>query len=124
MIHRGAGLAQLYGRFNIIRIKLTIWEKHVICEDVAGLGEGRGSSPRQAMPMDKAQRKAAISAYKERDAAVGIFAVRCLASGEVWVGPSLNLDTIKNRIWFGLRMGSALNAEMQRAWSIHGSDSF
>jgi len=76
------------------------------------------------MPMDKAQRKAAISAYKERDAAIGIFAVRCLASGEVWVGPSLNLDTIRNRIWFGLRMGNALNAEMQRAWSSHGSDSF
>lgn len=76
------------------------------------------------MPMDRAQKKAAISAYKERDDAIGIFAVRCVASGEVWVGPSPNLDTIRNRIWFGLRMGSAVNAEMQRAWSNHGADSF
>ena len=59
------------------------------------------------MPMDKAQKKAAISAYKERDDAIGIFAVRCVPSGEAWVGPSLNLDTIRNRIWFGLRLGNA-----------------
>jgi hypothetical protein len=74
--------------------------------------------------MDKAQKKAAIAAYKERDDAIGIFAVRCTASGEVWVGPSLNLDTIKNRLWFGLRMGNAANADMQRAWSSYGADSF
>jgi hypothetical protein len=76
------------------------------------------------MPMDKAQRKAAISAYKERDDVIGIFAVRCAASGEVWVGPTPNLGTIKNRIWFGLRMGNAVNSGMQRAWSSHGADSF
>ena len=74
--------------------------------------------------MDKAQRKAAIADYKKREDAIGIFAVRCIASGEAWVGPSLNIDTIKNRIWFGLRMGNANNAEMQRAWSSHGGDSF
>ena len=74
--------------------------------------------------MDKAQRKAAISAYKERDDAIGIFAVRCAASGEIWVGPTPNLDTVKNRIWFGLRMGNAVNADMQRAWSNHGAASF
>jgi hypothetical protein len=74
--------------------------------------------------VDKAQRKAAIAEYKKREDAIGIFAVRCVASGEAWVGASPNLDTIKNRIWFGLRMGNANNAEMQRAWSSHGADSF
>ena len=74
--------------------------------------------------MDKAQRKAAIADYKKREDAIGIFAVRCAASGEAWVGPTLNLDTLKNRIWFGLRIGSATNKDMQRAWALHGSDSF
>jgi hypothetical protein len=78
----------------------------------------------EGAPMDKAQRKAAISEYKKRDDAIGIFAVRCAASGEAWVGPSLNLDTIQNRIWFGLRLGSATNKDMQRAWNYHGGDSF
>jgi hypothetical protein len=74
--------------------------------------------------MDKARRKAAIAEYKKRDDAIGIFAVRCAASDEVWVGPTLTLDTIKNRIWFGLRLGNATNTEMQSAWARHGGDSF
>ncbi len=74
--------------------------------------------------MDRAQRKAAIAKYKERDDAIGIFAVRGVVSGETWVGSTLNLDTIKNRIWFGLRMGNATNGDMQRAWTEHGGDSF
>lgn len=74
--------------------------------------------------MDKAQRKAAVAEYKKREDAIGIFAVRCAASGEAWVGETLNLDTIKNRIWFGLRLGGATNKDMQRAWVLHGGDSF
>ena len=35
--------------------------------------------------MQREDRKAAISAYKKREAAAGIYAVRCKASGEVWV---------------------------------------
>jgi hypothetical protein len=74
--------------------------------------------------MDKAQRKAAIAEYKKREEAIGIFAVRCATSGEVWVGSTLNLDTVQNRIWFGLRLGSHPNADMQRAWTSHGGESF
>ena len=74
--------------------------------------------------MDKVRRKAAVSEYKKRDAAIGIFVVRCVASGEAWVGSTLTLDSIKNRIWFGLRMGSATNPGMQQAWSSHGGDGF
>lgn len=73
--------------------------------------------------MDKAQRKAAIAEYKKREDAIGIFAVRCASSGSVWVGSTLNLDTIKNRIWFGLRLANASNKDMQRAWADHGADS-
>ena len=67
-------------------------------------------------------RKAAIAAYKERKTVAGIFVVRCAASSEVWVGQAPNLETIQNRIWFTLRMGSHRNAELQRAWSAHGAD--
>ena len=87
-------------------------------EDIAGEANNR------APVMDKERRKAAIAEYKKRDDAIGIFAVRCAAAGKAWVGPTLNLDTIKNRIWFGLRLGNATNADMQRAWTRHGGDSF
>ena len=69
-------------------------------------------------------KKAAIAAWKKRKPAAGIFAVRCAASGRAWIGQTLNLDTIRNRVWFSLRVGSHSNRELQSAWSIHGADAF
>jgi hypothetical protein len=69
-------------------------------------------------------RKAAIAAYKERKSAAGIYAVRCTASGEVWVGQSPNLDTVQNRVWFTLRVAGNLNRALQNAWNDHGPESF
>ena len=69
-------------------------------------------------------RKAAIAAYKKRKSTAGIFAIRCGASGQLWVGQTLNLETIQNRIWFSLRAGSHSNVELQGAWSAHGGDDF
>jgi hypothetical protein len=59
-------------------------------------------------------RKAAIAAYKERKTIAGIYAVRCAASGQAWVGQASNLETIQNRIWFSLRQGSHIS------WNAHG----
>ena len=57
--------------------------------------------------MDRAGKRAAISAYKERKSAAGVFAVRCEASAEAWVGGTPTLDTVQTRIWFSLRHGSS-----------------
>ena len=63
--------------------------------------------------------------YKEQKTArPGLFAVRCAASGECWVGVSRNLDRQQNGLWFGLRMGSPTYRAMQAAWSAHGEASF
>jgi hypothetical protein len=69
-------------------------------------------------------RKAAITAYNERKQVVGVFAVRCSVSGEIWVGKTPNLDTIQNRFWFTLRQRAHPNRELQSAWSAHGEASF
>ena len=69
-------------------------------------------------------KKAAIAAWKKRKPATGIFAVRCAALGDAWVGQTLNLDTIQNRIWFSLRVGSHSNHELQAAWTAHGAEAF
>jgi len=69
-------------------------------------------------------RKLAIAEYKKRTSVAGIYAVRCRATGEVWVGQSLDLDKIQNRVWFSLRMGSHINRDLQRAWSTHGETAF
>ena len=66
-------------------------------------------------------RKAAIAAYKKRKSAAGIYAVRCAPTGESWIGQTLNLETIQNRIWFSLRAGGHSNRELQHAWTAHGA---
>jgi hypothetical protein len=74
--------------------------------------------------MKTEDKKAAIAAYKERKAIVGIYAVRCLASGKIWIGQSTNLDTIQNRLWFTLRLGNHPCRDLQQAWNHGTSDDF
>jgi hypothetical protein len=69
-------------------------------------------------------RKAAVAAYKERKVEAGIYAIRCTASDQVWVGSAPDLSTIHNRIWFTLRQGRNSHRSLQEAWADHGSDAF
>lgn len=74
--------------------------------------------------VDGTERKAAVSAYKERKVPAGIFAVRCAATGQCWIGRAPDLTTIQNRIWFMLRLGSATCASLQAAWCVQGEGAF
>jgi len=74
--------------------------------------------------MNTQDRKSAIDAYKNRKPAMGVFAVTCSASGEVWVSQSRNLDSQQSAIWFALRVGGARYVSMQPAWNAHGETSF
>jgi hypothetical protein len=74
--------------------------------------------------MDKQIRRQAVRDYKERKVAIGVFAVRCAATGEAWVGASQNLDQQQNRIWFGLRQGGYPNPALRAAWAAHGEAAF
>ena len=74
--------------------------------------------------MDKQSRRQLTRDYKEKKTAAGVYAVRCAASGEVWVGGSRNIDPQQNSIWFGLKRGGHMNRAMQAAWSAHGEDAF
>ena len=73
--------------------------------------------------MGATDRKAAVAAYKERKVSAGIYVVRCTASGAVWVGAAPDLDTIRNRLWFQLRMNGCPYRTLQDAWNTHGADS-
>lgn len=74
--------------------------------------------------MSKLDRKALTRAYKERSVPVGVFAVTCTASGEVWVKASRNLDNQANRVWVTLRFGGHPNRTLQAAWTAHGEAAF
>jgi hypothetical protein len=75
--------------------------------------------------MDRSERKAAVSAYKERKAAIaGVYAVRCSATNGQWVGAAPDLSTIWTRRSFALRQGVETNRALQSAWNAHGPESF
>lgn len=67
--------------------------------------------------MKSEERRLAIADYKKRPAVAGIYAVRCATTGKAWVGQTLNIEKIQNRIWFSLRTGSHANHDLQRAWA-------
>jgi hypothetical protein len=70
-------------------------------------------------------RKAAIQAYKERKAPRGIFAMRCRASGKVWVDSAMDLEAAENRMWFSLRFGGAhVEKTILTEFQVHGRDQF
>jgi hypothetical protein len=74
--------------------------------------------------MEKARKKEIARQYRERERSQGVFAVRCAATGEVWVSSTRNLDTQQNAVWFTLRHGSHPNAKVQAAWTEHGEGAF
>jgi hypothetical protein len=74
--------------------------------------------------MDKSERKAAVSAYKERKATAGVYAIRCAATGDEWIGAAPDLSTIWTRRTFALRQGVEMNKALQSAWNAHGPEDF
>jgi hypothetical protein len=72
----------------------------------------------------KAARRQIADEFKERKVPRGIFAVRCSASGDAWVGSSPNLSAARNSLWFQLRGGLSRHGALQRAWKQHGEDAF
>lgn len=69
-------------------------------------------------------RKALLREYRERKVEAGIYAVRCVPTGQLWIGATPELATRQNGIWFSLRLGSHREKTLQEAWKIHGADAF
>jgi AICAR transformylase/IMP cyclohydrolase PurH len=74
--------------------------------------------------MKSEDKKAAMTTYKERKVAAGIYALRCVPTGQRWVGRAPDLSTIQNRLSFTLRQGSNPHQTLQAAWSEHGAEKF
>jgi len=69
-------------------------------------------------------RKETIRQFKEQRSEIGIYAVRCLITGSVWVGGSKNLGATKNGCWFTLRNGLHREASLQNEWNARGESAF
>jgi len=55
---------------------------------------------------------------------LGAYAVRCIATGRVWVGASRNLDATRNGCWYCLRNGLHQDKSLQDEWNTQGESDF
>src|SRR4051812_15961381 len=74
--------------------------------------------------MTTIDRKAVTAAYNERKRLAGIYAVRCAATGEMWIGESRHVDSHRNGLWFSLKNGSYPIRTLQAAWKQYGEQQF
>ena len=76
------------------------------------------------MMLSNEQRKEAARKFREKKCSIGVYAVNCAASGRVWVGPSRNLESARNSVWFSLRLGAHREPSLQEEWKARGEEAF
>ncbi len=76
------------------------------------------------MGENKKTRKELQREYQERVKPTGVYQIKNLANGKVWLGSSLNLEGLLNRNRFTLRNNSHPNKELQKDWNELGPDQF
>jgi hypothetical protein len=69
-------------------------------------------------------RKDLTAAYKQMKFRIGVFQIRSLADGKIYVGSSVNLDAMWNRLRVELNFGTFANAALQQDWKQHGEAGF
>ncbi len=69
-------------------------------------------------------RKELKKEYKERKIPMGIYQIKNLSNGKLFIGASANLDSVFNRAKFELNYGSHKNIELQNDWNTAGAGQF
>jgi hypothetical protein len=66
-------------------------------------------------------RKALIREYKANARPMGVFQVRNVLSGKVFLGSTVDLPSMLNRQRSQLQMGAHPNRQLQADWRAHGA---
>jgi hypothetical protein len=75
-------------------------------------------------PKQPADRKALIRKYKEEPRPMGMFQVRNVTNGKIFIGASRDLPAMLNRQRAQLGFGGHPNRELQADWNALGPDAF
>lgn len=62
--------------------------------------------------------------YKQKKFRIGVFQIRNTINGKIFVGSSVNLDAIWNRIRVELKFGGHRNIKLQEEWKEFGEENF
>lgn len=74
--------------------------------------------------MSAEQRKAMTNAYRQTATRKGVYQIRNVRSGRVFVGASADLRVYMNRHLLQLRFGSHRSRDLQRDWNVQGEADF
>ncbi len=74
--------------------------------------------------MDKQRRKELLAAYKQMKTKMGIFQIKNLQNGKVYIGPCNNLKSRWLTIKGQLETGRFANAALQKEWNELGPEAF
>lgn len=74
--------------------------------------------------MDKAQRKAMVEAWKTRCPEMGVIALRCIATGESFLGASKDTKADFNSSRAKLSSGTHPNKRLSELWGQYGEAGF
>ena len=76
-----------------------------------------------SIPAEKDRRKQIKQEYKQTPRAMGVYQIRNMVNGKIFVGSSKNLDGIFNRHRFGLSNSVHIIKDLQNDWN-DGQENF
>lgn len=74
--------------------------------------------------MDKDKRKELQNAYKNRTVTGGVYCIRCSGNQRVWLRSTTDIEGMRNRVLFSLKMKGAPEPAMLSECNEYGWDSF
>ncbi|TLS50231.1 GIY-YIG nuclease family protein [Paenibacillus antri] len=74
--------------------------------------------------MDKERKKALAAEYVLSERPAGVFRLVHVESGKSFVGTAPDVNAMKNRLLFQLKMGSNWIKPLQNDWNEYGEDAF
>jgi hypothetical protein len=76
------------------------------------------------MALDKQQKKELASAYKQSFRPMGVYQIRNVENGKIFVDGSMDLDGARNRLAFMKQTNTIAIHELQKDWKTYGGGCF
>jgi hypothetical protein len=74
--------------------------------------------------MDKLSKKSLKEQYKNRTLIGGVYLIKCMEDGTVWVRGTIDLKGAENRFVFSKSMNSCPENTMRELWNRYGTEAF
>ncbi len=74
--------------------------------------------------MDASRRKQLRDGYKSKPAVGAVYAITCTGNGRRYVRATVDIEGIRNRFNFALKIHSAPDPTLQNEWRQYGSEAF